>query len=436
MLEKLKAIQKFIFEDIWRLRKEDTKNKRRFFLLKYGKIIILAVRRFTVDDCMMKASALTYYTLLSIIPVIALVFGIAKGFGFRDTLQYELEQQFEEQEQILEWINNFVIGYLDNTSGSYIAGVGIVILIWSVMKVLGYIERSFNAIWDVNNSRTWVRKFSDYISFMIVASVLMIVYSGIAVFISNTIKGFSLLQVVGPYIGFISPVIIVWAVFIIMFMIMPNTKVKVTSAIFGGIIAGTGFLILQFVYIYFQVGVSKYNAIYGSFAAIPLFLIWLRSSWLVVLFGAELAAAFQNVKSFEFESDTKNMSFFYRRLVSLMIVKYIVDRFKNDNPPPSMPEILMNLKLPVRLAYEVVFGLTNSGIIIETVNNKSEDAIYVPAFDINQMTVECIVRKLENYGTSDFLFEEGEDFRKLRSILHSFADRQKSMPENVLIKDL
>jgi len=436
MLEKLKAIQKFIFEDIWRLRKEDTKSKRRFFLIKYGKIIILAIRRFTADDCMMKASALTYYTLLSIIPVIALVFGIAQGFGFRETLQNELNQQFEGQEQILDWINNFVMGYLDNAKGGYIAGVGMIILVWSVMKVLGYIERSFNAIWDVNHSRTWVRKFSDYISFMIVASILMIVYSGIAVFISNTIKGFSLLQVVGPYIGFISPVIIVWIVFTIMFIIMPNTKVKFSAAIFGGIISGTGFMILQFAYIYFQLGVSKYNAIYGSFAAIPLFLIWLRSSWLVVLFGAELSAAFQNVKSFEFESDTKNMSFFYRRLVSLMIVKHIVDKFKNEETPPSMHELLMNLKLPVRLASEVIFGLVKAGVIMETYIDKSEETIYVPAFDINQMTVECIVRKLENFGTSDFLFEEGEDFKKLRTILRSFADSQKGMLENILLKDL
>ena len=217
---------------------------------------------------------------------------------------------------------------------------------------------------------------------------------------------------------------------------MPNTKVKISSAIFGGILSGTGFLILQFAYIYFQIGVSNFNAIYGSFAAIPLFLVWMRSSWLVVLFGAELSAAYQNVKSFEFESDTKNMSFFYRRLVSLLIVKYIVDKFKDGENPPSMQELLMNLKLPVRLASEVVFGLAKAGIILETVSDQSEDAFFVPAFDINQMTVECIIRKLENHGTSDFLFEESEEFKKLRNILHSFANKQKGMPENLLLKDL
>jgi len=436
MLEKLKIIRKFIFEDIWRLRREDTTSKRQFFLIKYGKIIILAIRRFLEDDCKMKASALTYYTLLSIVPVIALLFGIASGFGFRESLQNEIDKRFENQEQILEWINSFVMGYLENAKGGYIAGVGLILLVWAVMKLFGYIERSFNNIWDVKKSRSIGRKLTDYISFMMIAVIFVIAYSGVAVFISNTIRGFSLLEAIGPALSYISVIVMVWIVFTLLFIIMPNTKVKISAAIFGAVISGTGFIILQFAYIYFQMGVSKYNAIYGSFAAIPLFLIWLQMSWLMVLFGAELAAAFQNVKSFEFESDTKNMSYFYRRLVSLSIVKFIIDKFKKNEEPPTMSEILMKLKLPVRLAAEVIYGLENAGIIMESVINNSEEKVYLPAFDINKMTVECIVRKLEDYGASDFLFEEGEDFTKLRNILSSFAKRQKDVPENLLLRDL
>ena len=436
MLDKLKLIQKFIFEDIWRLRREDT-SKRQFFLIKYGRIFILAIRRFLGDDCKMKASALTYYTLLSIVPIFALIFGIAKGFGFRETLQRELYTRLSGYENVIEWIDGFAMSYLDNTKGGAIAGVGVVLLFWSVMRVLGYIERSFNDIWDIQHSRTLVRKFSDYISFMLVATILLIVYSGLTVFISRTISGFSLLKEFDPVVGYILPVVIVWIVFTLMFMIMPNTKVKLPSAIFGGIISGTAFLILQFGYIYFQVGVSKYNAIYGSFAALPLLLVWLQWSWLVVLFGAELSAAFQNVKSFEFESDTKNMSAFYRRLVSLLIAKHIIDRFKNGENPPTMSDMLVALKLPVRLASEVLFDLERAGVITETnVTGKPEETAYLPAFDINKMTVSCILGKLETFGTSDFLFEEGDDFVKLRTILKTFAEKQSGMQENFLLKDI
>jgi len=385
----------------------------------------------------MKASALTYYTLLSIIPIFALIFGIAHGFGFRETLQQELESYFVEQDQILDWINNFILGYLDNARGGAIAGIGLIMLIWSVIKVLGHIERSFNHIWDIKNSRPWSRKFSDYISFMVVAALFVIVYSGFTVFISNTINGFDLLTIVGPVIGYLSPVIMVWAVFTVMFIIMPNTKVTIPAAIFGGILSGTGFIILQLSYIYFQMGVSKYNAIYGSFAAIPLFLIWLQSSWLIVLFGAELAAAFQNVKSYEFEIDTKNMSFFYRRLVSLMTLKHIIDKFKNGDEPPTMHDLLLNLKLPVRLASEVIYGLKKAGLIQETtVDDEKKDNFYIPAFDINQITVEYVINKLENSGTSNFLFEENDNLKELRKILKSFDQKQREMPENVLLKDL
>ncbi|MDR2929132.1 MAG: YihY/virulence factor BrkB family protein [Cytophagaceae bacterium] len=435
MYKRLKVIQKFLFEDIWKLRREDI-SKRQFFLIKYCRIFILAIRRFLGDDCQMKASALTYYTLLSIIPIFALIFGIAKGFGFRETLQRELDARFSEHQEILDWINNFAMSYLDNAKGGAIAGVGLVLLIWSVMKVLGYIERSFNDVWDVQHSRSLVRKFSDYISFMLIATILLIVYSGLAVFISNTINGFSLLKAVGPVIGYIMPAVIVWIVFTLTLMIMPNTKVNVSAAIFGGIISGTLFLVLQFVYIYFQVGVSTYNAIYGSFAAFPLLLAWLQLSWLVVLFGAELSAAFQNVKSFEFESDTKNMSYFYRRLISLMIMKYIVDKFKTGTAPPTMTDMLINLKLPARLTSEILTGLEKSELIMASAVDKSEEKAYLPAFDINQMTVCSVSNKLESYGTSDFLFEENDDFKKLRIILKNFGDMQKKMNENVLLKDL
>src|SRR5690554_7024413 len=148
------------------------------------------------------------------------------------------------------------------------------------------------------------------------------------IFITNSIEVFDLGRIATPIITWASPYILIWAVFSIMFLLMPNTKVRVSSAIFGGIIAGSLFLGLQFAYITFQIGMSKYNAIYGSFAALPLFLIWMHSSWLVVLLGAELSYAHQNEKSYEYETDTQRISHDYRKLVSLLVVKNVVDAFK------------------------------------------------------------------------------------------------------------
>ena len=438
MRKYLEIATKFVLEDIWRIQRGHT-SKRQFLLIRNARIFILAGRRFIQDDCQVKASALTFYSLLSVVPVAALAFGIAKGFGFREALEAEITTQLAGHEEVVKFIQEFALSYLDNVKGGMIAGVGVVMLIWSVMKVLGNIEESFNDIWDIKHSRSLVRKFSDYISFMLVATILMVSSSGVMVFIASKIKGIGFIQFDSPVILYSFSVLMVWTVFSLMFMIMPNTRVKVWSAIFGGFFTGILFLGLQVGYLYFQGSMSRYNAIYGSFAALPLFLIWLQTSWLIVLFGAELSFAHQNEQSFEFESDTKNMSIYYRRLVSLMVVKKVVDRFKEERPAPTLSDLSVELKLPVRLVSEVMHRIVNSRVLVEVnleETTSSGDVGYVPAFDIEKMLVNNILFRIETYGTSDFHLEETDDYKKIKTILEAFDEKEASMKENRLLRDI
>ena len=188
-----------------------------------------------------------------------------------------------------------------------IAGIGAIFLMWSVMNLLGSIEASFNDIWDIKRARSFIRKFSDYISLTIIAVLFLVSSGSMIVFINQQLQGVALISNVGSILFRFIPVALVWIVFTLLLYIMPNTKVKFSAALFGGIIAGTLFQILQYSYIHSQIGVSKYNAIYGSFAAFPLFLLWLQISWLIVMFGSELSFAAQNVRSFEFDSDTRTI---------------------------------------------------------------------------------------------------------------------------------
>src|SRR5690606_11944656 len=171
MIDKIRKVRKFVEEDIWRVRK-DASTRRQFWLIRTFRIFVLAIRRFLVDDCQVKASALTYYSLLSVVPVVALAFAIAKGFGFRETLEEQLHNRLTGHEEVVQWVQEFALSYLDNTKGGMIAGVGVVILLFSVIKILSDIESSFNDIWGIKTSRSVVRKFSDYISFMLVSTVL------------------------------------------------------------------------------------------------------------------------------------------------------------------------------------------------------------------------------------------------------------------------
>ena len=435
--DRINFLRRFIEEDIWRIRKDNT-SKRQFWLFRVIRIFVLALKRFAVDDCQVKASALTYYSMLSVVPVIALAFAIAKGFGFVDTLERIINENLSSQKEVATWIQEFALSYLDTAKSDMIAGEGIIILLWSVMQILGSIEKSFNDIWGIKHSRSIIRKFSDYISFVIVATVLLVLSSGLMVFLSNSVTIFNLGKIATPIISWASPYILTWAVFTIMFMLMPNTKVKFSSAIFGGIIAGSLFLGLQYGYITFQIGVSKYNAIYGSFAALPLFLIWMNWSWLIVLLGAELSYAIQNEKSFEFEADTENVSSEYRRLVSLLVVKYIVDAFQKGKTPPSMADLSVDLKLPTRLVSQVLRKLEDADLIVKVLidETKKNETGYHPAFNVDQMTVTCVIDKIEKSGSTDLHFEETEDIRKIRTILDDFHKRQVELPSNILLKNL
>ncbi|PLX13185.1 MAG: YihY/virulence factor BrkB family protein, partial [Marinilabiliales bacterium] len=302
----LHKVLEFVKKDIWRI---SFKNMPIYhvFLLKTLRILLLAFRGYDEDKVSLRSSALTFYSMLSVVPVAAMVIGISIIAGIEKNLINYLNQQFAGHQEILDYIISFAHSFLENTRGGLIAGIGFVILLWSVMKVFSNIESSFNAIWQVRQARNWFRKFSDYIAMLIVAPILLVSSSSATVFISTMLKQ---LAAESAFVGMLSPLlfffiklipyVLVWLLLTMIFMVMPNTKVSFKSAFVAGIISGTAFVFIQWVYIHFQVGVSKYNAIYGSFAALPLFLIWLQMSWLIVLFGAEISFAVQNVEKYEF----------------------------------------------------------------------------------------------------------------------------------------
>jgi membrane protein len=313
----------FIRTGIWRVRAKDL-SRTKYFLVKQLRILILTARGFRKDKCNLSASALTFYSVLSIVPVVAMAFGIAKGFGFQNILEKQLLEKFQGQEEVMNRVVSFARSLLENTKGGIIAGIGIIFLLWTVIKVFSQIERSFNDIWEVDTSRTLGRKFSDYLSIMLISPILFILSSSVTVFITTQITAIT--QKIA-LIGMFSPVIflmlklipygLIWILFIFMYILMPNTKVNFASGLIAGVIAGTIYQIAQWGYITFQVGVAKYNAIYGSFAALPLFLIWIQLSWLVVLFGAEISFAYQYVDTYEFDPDSRRISTAFRKLLSL-----------------------------------------------------------------------------------------------------------------------
>ena len=433
----ISKVIRYLNEDIWRVQSDDT-TKRQFFLIRVIRILYLSIKGFINDNCQLKASALTFYSLLSVVPVVAMIFGIAKGFGFEERIRAMLEGNVSDphQQEVVNWIVNFAVSYLESTPGGQIAGIGFAILLWSIMKVLGNIEESFNDIWEVKHSRSFIRKFSDYVALFLLAILLLVSTSGVVVFISNQIKGISIVEYVSPLAMVLFPYLIIWIVFTLLLYIMPNKKVNFNAALFGGIISGTMFQLLQYGYIHSQVWVSKYNAIYGSFAALPLFLIWLQLSWLIVLFGAELSFAYQNYRSFEFDADIKRISYKYKRLVYLLIVHHVANRFEKGEEPVTNMNLSVNLKLPIRLVNELLFELVESKVFSEVSLGRENEVFYQPALDINKLSITNVVSMVETRGSSDFHFEESNELNHLRNILDDFDSRLSTSDGNILLKDL
>jgi membrane protein len=444
MLSKTKH---FLTTDIWRLRLSNYPRSKSFFLRQL-RTFLLSIRGFIEDKCKFRASALTFFTLLSIVPVIAMMFGVAKGFGLQDKVELVIMSHFEGEEQqnqrqVVERIVTFSKTLLDEAKGGVVAGIGVVFLFWSIIKVLSNIENSFNDIWGVKKGRSIGRKFSDYLSLMLICPILLVISSGLTLIVSSKIleiiQGYTFFRFLGPVVKLLLrllPYCTVWIVFTFVFIFMPNTKVKFKSGLVAGIIAGTAFQVVQWGYIKFQIGATRYGAIYGSFAALPLFLLWLQISWLVVLYGAELSFAHQNVETYEFEPDCLRASYSFKKLISLLITHLLVKDFCEGKKPLNAAVISHTLEIPIRLVRLLLFELVEAGILSEVRADNGRDVAYQPAVDVSKLSVEYVVRAVEERGKADVPVAETEELQKLSSSLEAFAGEIKKSSANILLKDI
>ncbi len=432
----------FIKTDIWRIQLDDLPFGKSF-LVKQLRIFILSVRGFDEDKCLMRASSLTFYTLLSIVPVVAMLFGIAKGFGFENRLEKVLLERFPSQQEVLAQIVGYARALLETTKGGVIAGIGVVLLFWAVIKVLSHIEVALNDIWEIKEPRSWGRKFSDYLSIMLISPLLMLVASSAAVFITAQVTQITtevkLLGVFSPLIFSILkliPYVLIWILFSVIYIVMPNTKVRLTSGLLAGIIAGTIYQIAQFIYISFQVGVARYNAIYGSFAALPLFLIWVQMSWWIVLFGAELCFANQNVDTYAYEPDSLKVSPEFKKLLTLQVVHLLVKDFAEGEKPLTDAQISRRLAIPLRLLHQILYELVISGLVSETRTDEDKKFGYQPSRDINVFTLNYVIEALEKSGTDTLPVAQTDSLRTLSGLLQEFSSAIENSPANKRLKDI
>ena len=431
LINKIYSIYEYFWKGIWR-------EQNNSFKLNVLKTINLSIRSFFDSNLQRKASALTYNTILAAVPVFALLFAIGRGFGFQNLLQNQLYTFFPAQSTAISTILKFVDSYLQQASQGIFVGIGIVFLLWTLISLLGNIEKAFNDIWGLKKGRSFYRKLTDYTAIFFFIPILMICSAGVSIFMSETIQNKFVFEFLSPLIEIIfdiAPFILTCGAFTLSFLWIPNTKVEVKYAIISGIICGIAFQVLQFLFVSGQIYVSKYNAIYGSFAFIPLLLIWLQLSWLILLFGCLLTYSSQNIFRFEYTDDISHISERYLKKITIIIAAVLAKRFWNRQEAITCKQLSQTHNLPIRLVTTIVEHMHDAGIINYVILSKDEIGIS-PAFNVNTYTIGNLLSDLSSSGQTDFISEFDSTNSSTLSLLDKILDNAYSNIEDTTIKDI
>ncbi len=409
-VEKVQRAYQYCTQGVW----SDTRLNWKVNTIK---TINLSVKSFMNSELQNRASALTYSTMLAIVPALAMLFAIGRGFGFQNLLKSQLSTMLPAQRGTMEVALEFVDRYLEQASQGIFVGVGLVFLLWTLISLMSNIEDAFNKIWGVKNDRTFPRKIIDYTAILFLLPILMVCSSGISILMSTTL-------VDNPHFKFFTPAlktildflpfVLVWMSFIGMYTLFPNTKVKFKHAVVSGIFAGTAFQILQYLFVSGQIYVSKYNAIYGSFAFLPLLLIWLQLVWTITLSGAVLCYSAQNIFQFNFSEDIEKMSLDYKLKICTVIMTIVVKRFQNQLPALTVRDFAALYHMPSKIVTELISEMINAGLLIVVYSTtEKESHAYVPAIDIHDITVGYVMEKINTEGRSGFIPNFQQEFKTI-----------------------
>lgn len=401
----LASVRRFLSRDLWEIPIAESPPAKRAPLAAL-KLILAAARGYRQDAVALRANALTLNSLLAIVPVLALLFGIAKGFGLEKRFQGWILSQFPQQQTVLGQSLVFAQRALATAQGGLVAGAGVVFLLYAVVQVIGQVEQAMNHIWSIARPRSLGRKFSDYLSLILVGPFLLLGASSLNVYISTWVSAAAESSSLAPVLGPAAraairtlPYLLLWLLFSFTYVFLPNTKVRFASGLLGGAAAALLYQIAQSLYIRLQIGVSRNNAIYGSFAALPLFIIWLRVSWNIALFGAELTQQHQNFSGNEAAGREAELSFREIKRIGLDVCALVLARFEAGEVPAVASEIAQGLRLPPRALGGVLKRLVAAGLLVETEPpGREKDPGYLPARPREKLTPALIVDALERLG--------------------------------------
>ena len=437
MNKHLQQIREFIQYDLWRQPHMEIHAPKKRWLYRFLQTIILVARGFKDQVLVVRANSLSFALLFAFIPMMALIYAIARGFGFEEIVKSTISSSFLAEANVapvlLEWIER----YLETARDGLFVGIGLIVLIWAVYAFFNMLENSFNSIWNVKQSRSFTRRMTNYVMTLFLVPVLVVVTSGISIFLNSTEVLASVLDGIVPIRKFMLrflPFVATTGVFTWIFIAIPNTKVKFSSAIIPGILMGLLYQVVQTLSMYLVVLFARMSIVYGAFSAIPLVLIWLHITCWLLLVGSELAFAIQNNDLFAYEKDLKNMSRRYKDYVMLYLLSVIIRRFEVGESPQTAQEMAAENQLPIRLVQQVLSRLEETVIVRRVYVEDEEEQAFIPALDTKSITVEMVIGRISAQGTEEFLQHTPAEMQAFWQRYQQMIDANHS--DDILVSEL
>jgi len=438
-IERISRLVRFLTHDIWSYTNDDARGIYRWFINTI-KAVMLSVRFFSAHRVMERASALTYYTLLAIVPMLALLLSIGRVIGVQDILRQSLENDTQAHSEALRYLFQFAESYINQTNNGLIMGVGIIMLLYVVFSLMGKVETVLNEIWQQKHGRSLLRQVTDYLSLMILVPLFLLVISGVQIFMKTYISSERELQEISGVLLYLlrfGPYVLTILMLTFIYVVIPNCKVKFRNAFAAALIAGTLFIIFQQFYISGQIWVSKYSAVYGSFAALPLLLLWIQASWVICLYGAELSYALQNIQHYNFENLETELSRQDRDFLMLLIASVVYNKFSRQEPAPTTEELSEELHLPSRATSNLVRNLVELNIISP---RPCEDDPKIfgwrPEQEPDKATVAMLFDKLSATGVNRLKTNYKKLFSKEWEVFSAMHQSALNEGKDLLLRDI
>ena len=348
-------------------------------------------------------TSLSFYTILAIVPILAILVSLGSWFGAKDYIINQIKDIAPLKSDTLELLTDFSNNLLMDARSNVLAGVGFLFLGWTFIQMFSLIEESFNEIWHIKKSRSLIRKISDYISFFIFLPLLFIILNGLILFLLSKIKDIVFLYYI---IKNIFPLISMTIFFMAIYLVMPNTMVKIIPAFIASIIVSITFLLFQYIFILLQFLLIGYNTVYGGFSVIFIFLIWVRISWFIVILGVHITYLIQNANfDINIENDSINISFNSKLYITFKVLEDIVKRYLNNQSPPNITDLRKVTTSSPFLIESILDDLIRGGYVVSS--RDYSEKVFCIAKNIEEISLKEIYDFIANTGEEIYILQDG-----------------------------